>query len=165
MKLLTAKDLEQIEWTTNPDKYAALKAGADPYNGLPGSLYGYDKAVDPDLKLDLEGGVIDLVRIRPLHVIENHYHEQAEENFSLIGDAPLRFYIRSGHVGKFDEFDFEPGQVLRINANDEHRAFNTSGSVHAYLIRHATKKGTDYFSVEFKELKDSGLLVPNPHDL
>ena len=137
MELLTAEDLPKLDW--KPRHYV---------DGLDGTHFGYDKAVDP--RYAIEGLAVDFVRLQSGLVIPEHYHTIGVENFVVEGGEAV-FQTRRSTDEKRNEKMVKPGDMIRINPGVLHRVINES-SEPFYLWRHAIKLPDDSVFTEFPEL-------------
>lgn len=140
MDVLSLPELEGLDW--KPRRYV---------RGPDGTRYGYDKATHPLFDLGIAGVAVDFVRVRSGHVIEEHYHEEAVENFAVLGTTPALFQTRRQPDEVREERKIFPGEAIRIHPGELHRVVNNAEEP-LYLWRHAVKAEGDYHSAELAYL-------------
>src|SRR3989338_5681036 len=123
MKKISLTDLKKYTW--NPRHYVE----ADGIN------YGYDKCAPPELALSEHGIAVDLVRLKSGHVIPEHYHERAEENFTVLWGNAI-FQTRDADDDPVKVENVSRGDIIRINPRERHRVVNSSKDP-LYLYRTA----------------------------
>jgi len=89
---------------------------------------GYKKQILADSKkFDADGALVQVVEIKPGHVVESHYHKQTYE-FYYVMRGDVAFTI-NGQTRRLRE-----GDMMMTEPNDVHRVENDSGEDFRVLV-------------------------------
>ncbi len=88
---------------------------------------GYSKKILLNEKdLNQKGGLVQLIKVKPNEVADNHYHKKQTEIFYFL--TKNGYWMING-----EKFTFEIGDTLVIEPNDEHYAMNNTKEEYIYL--------------------------------